>query len=338
MEVIERKIKLSPGDPMAMLGPGDQYLQLIEQKFDASIVARGDTVIVHGSPEEVSQIERVFKELSFVLAKTGKLSVRDVTSILDLLETGPTDGMNPEDLDSVIVFAHQDAIRAKTPTQKEYYQAVKKNDIVFAIGPAGTGKTYLAVAMAVSALKDREVTRIVLARPAVEAGESLGFLPGDLSQKVDPYLRPLYDALQEMLTAEKVKTYIERGTLEIAPLAYMRGRTLNSAFVILDEAQNATPMQMKMFLTRLGAGSKAIITGDQTQVDLPSRQQSGLIHIQKVLKEVPGIQFVYFNKGDVVRHKLVKDIIEAYDKFHAMPDHSSDEEKATEHEPNTRGY
>jgi len=330
MEVIERKIKLSPSDPVAILGPADQYLQLIEQKFDASIVARGDTVIVHGDPGEVAQIERVFKELNFILAKSGQLSRRDVTTVLDLIETGPSDGVPNEDLESVIIFAHHDAIRAKTPTQKEYYQAVKKNDIVFAIGPAGTGKTYLAVAMAVSALKNREVTRIVLARPAVEAGESLGFLPGDLSQKVDPYLRPLYDALQEMLTGEKVKTFVERGTIEVVPLAYMRGRTLNSAFVILDEAQNATPMQMKMFLTRLGSGSKAIITGDQTQVDLPSRQQSGLIQIQQVLKDVAGIEFVYFNKGDVVRHKLVKDIIEAYEKFHEQPGHQSDEEKATE--------
>jgi phosphate starvation-inducible protein PhoH and related proteins len=330
MEVIERKIKISPGDPVAILGPADQFLQLIEQKFDASIVARGDTITLRGTPDEVTQIERVFKELNFILAKTGKLSVRDVSTILDLIETGPPDIIAQDDIESVILYAHHDAIRAKTATQKEYYQAVRKNDIVFGIGPAGTGKTYLAVAMAVSALKNREVNKIILARPAVEAGESLGFLPGDLSQKVDPYLRPLYDALQEFLTAEKTKTFIERGTIEIAPLAYMRGRTLNSSFVILDEAQNATPMQMKMFLTRLGAGSKAIITGDQTQVDLPSRQQSGLIQIQDVLKDVQGIQFVYFNKGDVVRHKLVKDIIEAYEKFHGMPGHDSPEEKATE--------
>jgi len=330
VEVVERKIKLSPGDPMSILGPGDQYLQLIEQKFDASIVARGDTVIVHGAPDEVTQVERVFKELSFILAKAGKLTLHDVTTVLDLIETSASDNISREDLESVIVFAHHDAIRAKTPTQREYYQAVRKNDIVFAIGPAGTGKTYLAVAMAVSALKNREVTRIVLARPAVEAGESLGFLPGDLAQKVDPYLRPLYDALQEMLTAEKVRTFVERGTIEVVPLAYMRGRTLNNAFVILDEAQNATPMQMKMFLTRLGSGSKAIITGDQTQIDLPSRQQSGLIQIQKVLHEVPGIEFVYFNKTDVVRHKLVKDIIDAYEKFHQLPGHGGEEEKATE--------
>ncbi|HWF43280.1 MAG TPA: PhoH family protein [Candidatus Kapabacteria bacterium] len=330
MEVIERKIKISPGDPVSILGPNDQFLQLIEQKFDASIIARGDTVIVHGNPDEVTQIERVFKELNFILSKSGRVSLRDVSTVLDLIETGQPETTDGEDLESVILFAHHDAIRAKTPTQKEYYQAAKRNDIVFAIGPAGTGKTYLAVAMAVSALKNREVTRIVLARPAVEAGESLGFLPGDLSQKVDPYLRPLYDALQEMLTADKTRTFIERGTIEVVPLAYMRGRTINNAFVILDEAQNATAMQMKMFLTRLGAGSKAIITGDQTQIDLPSRQQSGLIQIQEVLNEVQGIRFVYFNKGDVVRHKLVKDIIEAYEKFHESPGHDSPNQKATE--------
>ena len=329
MEVIERKIKLSPAEPMSILGPGDQFLQLIEQKFDASVVARGDTIIVHGSPDEVRQVERVFKELNFILSKSGRLTLRDVSTVLDLVETGLPEGAASEDLESVIVFAQHDAIRAKTPTQKEYYQAVKRNDIVFAIGLAGTGKTYLAVAMAVSALKNREVSRIVLARPAVEAGESLGFLPGDLAQKVDPYLRPLYDALQEMLTGEKVRTFVERGTIEVVPLAYMRGRTINNAFVILDEAQNATPMQMKMFLTRLGQGSKAIITGDQTQVDLPSSRHSGLIQIQQVLQEVPGIKFVYFNKGDVVRHKLVKDIIEAYEKFHELPGHRGEEEKAT---------
>ncbi|MEO6940522.1 MAG: PhoH family protein [Candidatus Kapaibacterium sp.] len=330
MEIIERKIRIHPGDALSIFGPGDQYLQLIEQKFDAGIVARGDTVIIHGSAAEVAEIERVFKELAFILAKAGTISQRDVRTVLDLIREGQVAALSEGDLDSIVLFAHHDAIKAKTPTQKLYYQAVKRNDIVFAIGPAGTGKTYLAVAMAVAALKAREVSKIVLARPAVEAGESLGFLPGDLSQKVDPYLRPLYDALQEMLTVEKTKTFIERGTVEVVPLAYMRGRTINNAFVILDEAQNATSMQMKMFLTRLGAGSKAIITGDETQIDLPYRSQSGLIQIQQVLSKVEGIEFVYFNKSDVVRHKLVMDIIDAYEKFHALPEHSSDEEQATE--------
>ena len=205
-----------------------------------------------------------------------------------------------------------------------------ESSTVFAIGPAGTGKSYLAVAMAVAALKNREVNKIVLARPAVEAGESLGFLPGDLSQKVDPYLRPLYDALQEMLTAEKLRTFVERGTVEVIPLAYMRGRTINNAFVILDEAQNATSMQMKMFLTRLGQGSKAIITGDETQIDLPRKSDSGLIQIQRVLRSVEGIKFVYFNKTDVVRHKLVMDIIEAYDRYHNNTEEGSLFDPSTE--------
>jgi len=193
---------------------------------------------------------------------------------------------------------------------------MRKHDIVFAIGPAGTGKTYLAVAMAVAALKNRDVTKIVLARPAVEAGENLGFLPGDLREKVDPYLRPLYDALDDMLSAEKLKSYLEKRIIEIVPLAYMRGRTLHNAFVILDEAQNATAMQMKMFLTRLGRNSRAIITGDVTQIDLPQKTTSGLVQIQEVLKEIQGVAFVYFDRNDVVRHRLVKEIIDAYDRYH----------------------
>ncbi|HET6512256.1 MAG TPA: PhoH family protein [Candidatus Kapabacteria bacterium] len=330
MEVVERKIKVGPADAVSLFGPNDQFLQLIEQKFDAGIVARGDVVTVRGTPQEAQQIERVFKELTFILGKSGSLSKRDVTTVLDLVTDGDATNISESDLDNIVLIAHHDAIKAKTPTQKEYFQAVKKNDIVFAIGPAGTGKTYLAVAMAVAALKNREVNKIVLARPAVEAGESLGFLPGDLSQKVDPYLRPLYDALQEMLTAEKLRTFVERGTVEVIPLAYMRGRTINNAFVILDEAQNATSMQMKMFLTRLGAGSKAIVTGDETQIDLPRKSESGLIQIQRVLRNVEGIKFVYFNKTDVVRHKLVMDIIDAYDQFHNNTEEGSLFDPATE--------
>ncbi|MGE5497249.1 MAG: PhoH family protein, partial [Syntrophothermus sp.] len=213
------------------------------------------------------------------------------------------------------LYTKNDVIKAKTPTQIKYFQAVRKHDICFAIGPAGTGKTYLAVAFAVAALKKGLVNKIVLARPAVEAGESLGFLPGDFREKIDPYLRPLYDALDDMMPTDKLKGYIEKSVVEIVPLAYMRGRTLNNAFVILDEAQNATSMQMKMFLTRLGPNSKAIITGDITQIDLPAKMVSGLVQIQEILKNVEGVGFVYFEKGDVVRHKLVKDIINAYEKF-----------------------
>jgi phosphate starvation-inducible PhoH-like protein len=316
MQVVEKKIKIPSSDAQSVFGPNDEYLRLIEQRFDARIVARGETIILQGSAQEVQQIERVFNELAFVLSKMGKLSRNDVSTVIDMVSSGrEVSQQNLNDLESIVLFTHSNPIRVKTPTQIEYYKAVKKNDVVFAIGPAGTGKTYLAVAMAIAALKNREVSRIILARPAVEAGESLGFLPGDLSQKVDPYLRPLYDALAEMLTLEKLKAYVERGTVEVAPLAYMRGRTLNNSFIILDEAQNATTMQMKMFLTRLGNGSKAIVTGDVTQIDLPYNQTSGLVQIQQVLSGIEGINFVYFNKADVVRHRLVREIIDAYEKF-----------------------
>jgi phosphate starvation-inducible protein PhoH and related proteins len=224
-------------------------------------------------------------------------------------------GVNTSDIDNIIVYKRNEFIKPKTATQIEYTKKVKDNDIVFAIGPAGTGKTYLAVAFAISALKNKQINKIVLSRPAVEAGESLGFLPGDLSEKIDPYLKPLYDALEDMIPLEKLKLYIEKKVIEIVPLAYMRGRTLNNSFVILDEAQNATNVQMKMFLTRLGPNSKAIITGDITQIDLQGKEHSGLVQIQNILKNIPDIEFVYFTKNDVVRHKLVKDIIDAYERY-----------------------
>jgi len=224
-------------------------------------------------------------------------------------------GVNTSEIDNIIVYKKNDFIKPKTATQIEYAKKVKENDIVFAIGPAGTGKTYLAVAFAISALKNKQINKIVLSRPAVEAGESLGFLPGDLSEKIDPYLKPLYDALEDMIPLEKLKSYIEKKVIEIVPLAYMRGRTLNNSFVILDEAQNATNIQMKMFLTRLGPNSKAIITGDITQIDLQGKEHSGLVQIQNILKNIPDIEFVYFNKNDVVRHKLVKNIIDAYERY-----------------------
>lgn len=299
-----------------LFGPSDQFLQLIEQRFDARIIARGDAILLQGSAQEVSMIERVFSELSFVLSKARTLTRNDVTNVIDIISAGKEVTQNVGELESIVLFTHNQPIRVKTPTQIQYYNAVKKNDIVFAIGPAGTGKTYLAVAMAIAALKNREVTKIILARPAVEAGESLGFLPGDLSQKVDPYLRPLYDAAEEMMTVEKLKSYVERNIVEVVPLAYMRGRTLNNAFVILDEAQNATATQMKMFLTRIGNGSKSVITGDVSQIDLPPKVQSGLVEIQKILKGIEGIEMVYFEKKDVLRHRLVRDIINAYENYH----------------------
>ncbi|MGD0338081.1 MAG: PhoH family protein [Bacteroidota bacterium] len=307
---------------MLLLGMNDSNLQIIEDRFSTGIIVRGDNVTLRGEQQEVNQLERIFKELIFILNKNGNLTPNDIDTVIDLVSLSNGDGaqlpstLNKDEIDSVVLFTKNDVIRAKTPGQKEYLKQVKKNDIVFAIGPAGTGKTYLAVAIAVASLKNREVERIILARPAVEAGESLGFLPGDLKEKIDPYLRPLYDALDDMLPAEKLRTYIEKRIIEIAPLAYMRGRTLNNSFVILDEAQNAIGMQMKMFLTRLGVNSKAIITGDITQIDLPQKSVSGLVQIQDILKGIDGVAFVYFDRNDVVRHKLVKDIIDAYDKYH----------------------
>jgi phosphate starvation-inducible PhoH-like protein len=302
-----------------MLGHHDSYLQLIEQRFDATITVRGSQIVVRGETAEVQQLERIFTELQYLLNKNGTLTLNDVNTVLDLvIDMSPaTKGKHKfrETGESAILFTKNAIIKAKTPTQHVYLDKARSNDIVFAIGPAGTGKTYLAVAMAVAALKNNEAGKIVLARPAVEAGESLGYLPGDLAAKVDPYLRPLYDALDDMLPSEKLKTYLERRIIEIVPLAYMRGRTLHNAFVILDEAQNATAMQMKMFLTRLGNNSKAIVTGDITQIDLPANATSGLVQIQEVLKKIDGIDFVYFDKNDVVRHRLVREIIEAYGRF-----------------------
>jgi len=310
---IEKVLKLEGVDLLLFLGINDSNLKLIEKKFNTNLTVRGDNIYLKGEVEEVNIVEHIFKEMIYVLNTTGRLRISDIETIMDLsVEERPS---VIHDYDNIVLYTKKDVIRAKTPTQVEYYQKVTENDICFAIGPAGTGKTYLAVAFAISALKKGIVKRIVLARPAVEAGESLGFLPGDLKEKIDPYLRPLYDSLQDMLTAEQLSSYLEKGIVEIVPLAYMRGRTLNNAYVILDEAQNATSMQMKMFLTRLGPNSKAIITGDITQIDLPNNVISGLVQIQEILNNVDGVGFVYFNKGDVVRHKLVKDIIDAYDNF-----------------------
>lgn len=304
-------------DALSLLGYNDSHLHLIEQRFDATITARGSNITLRGSEEELGQLERVFNELQFLLAKNGVLTANDVNTVLDLVVDAVPLAVRTakhREEDVAILFTKNSIIKAKTPTQREYLDKAQRNDILFAVGPAGTGKTYLAVAMAVASLKNNEVSKIVLARPAVEAGESLGFLPGDMAQKIDPYLRPLYDALDDMLPSEKLKTYLERRIIEIVPLAYMRGRTLHNAFIILDEAQNATAMQMKMFLTRLGNNSKAIITGDVTQIDLPSNAVSGLVQVQELLTEIEGIGFVYFDRNDVVRHRLVREIIDAYDQ------------------------
>ncbi len=313
MTSIEKKITINGVNLSELLGPNDSNLKLLEDRFNSTISFRGEVFTIRGVAQEVEIIDKVLKEMIYVLNTSNKLSTKDVETILNLTSEGD-EVTKEEDYDSIVLYTKNDVIKAKTPGQKYYLKIASQNDICFAIGPAGTGKTYLAVAIAVASLKKGLVKKIILARPAVEAGESLGFLPGDFQEKIDPYLRPLYDALDEMLPTEKLRGYIEKGIVEIVPLAYMRGRTLNNAYVILDEAQNATDLQMKMFLTRLGANSKAIITGDITQIDLPHKTKSGLIQAKEILQGISGVGFVYFDKEDVVRHKLVKDIIDAYEK------------------------
>lgn len=308
----EIEIPIIGVEPLMLLGVNDANLKVLTHNFEASIIVRGNTIYLKGSESEVDQIENIITEMVYTLKKKGTLDEQDVETLVRLEQSGKMEHRE-EGLDSVILFTKNDVIKPRTKGQELYWKYTRENDIVFAIGPAGTGKTYLAVAIAVAAFKNREVSKIVLCRPAVEAGESLGFLPGDLKEKVDPYLTPLYDALYEMLPVEKLRTFMEQKIIEIVPLAYMRGRTLNSAFVILDEAQNTTPLQMKMFLTRLGVNSRAIITGDVTQIDLPEYQESGLIQCQEILMNVDGIKFIYLSPRDVVRHRLVKDIIRAYD-------------------------
>jgi phosphate starvation-inducible PhoH-like protein len=314
MTAVEKKIVLDNVDLFSLLGLNDSNLKLVEERFNAAITVRGENVIIKGVINEVEEIEKIFKEMAYVLNTSGKLTEDDVTTILKLTTEGK-EIINEEEYDSIVLYTKQDVIKAKTNGQKKYLEAAIKNDICFAIGPAGTGKTYLAVAIAISSLKKGRIKKIILARPAVEAGESLGFLPGDFREKIDPYLKPLYDALDDMLPSEKLRSYLEKGIIEIVPLAYMRGRTLNNAYVILDEAQNATAMQMKMFLTRLGSNSKAIITGDITQIDLPAKQVSGLVQARDILSHIKGVAFIYFDRSDVVRHRLVQEIIDAYDKF-----------------------
>ena len=277
-------------------------------------MVRGSAMQLDGTKTDIKLVELVVNEMMITINNKGFIEPEEIRTYLESLSNGDPVSMNGNGDEPVVLYTHKGSVRARTGGQKKYLDAVKDNDIVFAIGPAGTGKTYQAVAMAVSALKSKAVDRIIITRPAVEAGERLGFLPGDLKEKVDPYLTPLYDALNDMIPRDKLKIYLDQRTIEIAPLAYMRGRTLHNSFIILDEAQNATPMQMKMFLTRLGVTSKAIITGDITQIDLPTHEKSGLVDASNILKKVDGISFVYFDETDVVRHKLVKNIIKAYAK------------------------
>ena len=312
----EKQITIDKVEPLLLFGFNDIYLRLIEGAFpQARIIARGNTVKLDGAPEDLEQIERLLNELTVILNRNGNLTENDVETVLALFASGDGATAPTTDVGDVVLFTPTGGtVRARTANQARLVQSARRNDIIFAVGPAGTGKTYTAVALAVAALKSRQVRRIVLCRPAVEAGERLGFLPGDMREKVDPYLRPLYDALEDMLPAEKLRGYMEQNVVEIVPLAFMRGRTLNSAFVILDEAQNATALQMKMFLTRLGVNSRAIITGDVTQIDLPTKTQSGLIEASQILEGIDGIDFIHFDRGDVVRHRLVQDIIDAYER------------------------
>ncbi len=313
-DTIEKKFLLEEVDLISFLGINDSNLKPIEDSFSSFISVRGNQVFVRGVEGEVILIEKVLHEMKFTLNTTGLLKPEDVMTIIRLTRSGD-EIIRESEYNDIILYTKKDVIKVKTESQKKYVKTVKDNDIIFAVGPAGTGKTYLAVAFAVSELKRGMISRIILVRPAVEAGESLGFLPGDLKEKIDPYLRPLYDALQDMIPYEQLKSYLEKGVIEIVPLAYMRGRTLNNAFVILDEAQNTTEIQMKMFLTRLGTNSKAIITGDITQIDLPTNKSSGLIQVMRILQGIDGVGFMNFKKEDVIRHRLVKEIINAYEKF-----------------------
>ncbi|HOS69039.1 MAG TPA: PhoH family protein [Bacillota bacterium] len=298
---------------MNLFGNFDQNLKVIEDEFDIDIIVREGEIKIVGQENAVAMADRTLNILMEMQQNGEAVTSHSVSYTIELVKEGREN--RREELDSVIITnARGKAIKSKTIGQKRYIDAIRSNEVVFGIGPAGTGKTYLAMAMAVKAFKSHEVSRIILTRPAVEAGEKLGFLPGDLQNKVDPYLRPLYDALHDIMGAETYQKHIERGVIEVAPLAYMRGRTLDDSYIILDEAQNTSPEQMKMFLTRLGFGSKAIITGDITQIDLPKGKYSGLKQVMEILRGIKGIGFVYFSEKDVVRHKLVKDIIKAYEK------------------------
>lgn len=304
----------SPAEAQALFGPQDKFLRLIEKETSARIFTRDEEVTIQGDSRELNSLQQLFEVLLELIRNQYVLSERDVLYAVELAKQMKADQLLDIFKGEITTTNKGKPIRVKTIGQKQYVNTIRKKDIVFGIGPAGTGKTYLAVVLAVTALKEGQVKRIVLTRPAVEAGESLGFLPGDLQEKVDPYLRPLYDALNDVLGPEQVAKSLERGLIEIAPLAYMRGRTLEDSFIILDEAQNTTPEQMKMFLTRLGFGSKMVITGDVTQIDLPRGKTSGLIEAQRILKHIEEIGMILFAETDVVRHSLVQKIIVAYNE------------------------
>lgn len=315
MSKIEKELEVPAYDIGAVFGQFDENLILIEKTLRVSIILRNDKIKVGGTPKQVDTAITVLNQLFQVAKKNEEIDAQRVKYILDSLDKYQEEQLNELSQEAVILTHLGKPIKCKTVGQSEYIKKIKKNTVVFGIGPAGTGKTYLAMAMAVNAFRKNEVSKIVLTRPAIEAGEKLGFLPGDLQSKVDPYLRPLYDALFEIMGPENFEKNMEKGLIEVAPLAYMRGRTLNNAFIVLDEAQNTTSPQMKMFLTRIGFNSKVVVTGDLTQVDLPSEKMSGLKVAMKILEGVEGIGFSYLSKNDVVRHPIVQRIVEAYDAF-----------------------
>ena len=311
---MKKTFDISLVDPLSFIGSNDKNIKLLENNFSTDIIIRGTQIKLDGNKDEFKLLDKILNSMLYTVEKKGYVEESDVQNFIDSKDLDSNN--SPKDMiDSpVVLHTYKGAVYAKTKGQKKYLDAVNNHDITFAVGPAGTGKTYQAVASAVSALKNKIVNKIVITRPAVEAGESLGFLPGDLKEKIDPYLTPLYDALNDMIDRDKLKFFLDSKVIEIAPLAYMRGRTLHNAFIILDEAQNATTMQMKMFLTRLGVTSKAIITGDLTQIDLPNKKSSGLIEAINILKKIDGISCINFEATDVVRHSLVKEIIKAYSK------------------------
>jgi len=319
-EVVLRRVALAAGSEMqGLFGRGDEHARLVEEGLRVRLVLRDGMLSISGAEPDVAVAEQVMGELVSMVRQGRQVGPQEVRTALRHFSQRDGERFRELQGESIEVSSKKRAVRPKSTGQKRYIEAIRTTDIVFGIGPAGTGKTYLAMAMAVSSLLRKEVNRIILARPAVEAGEKLGYLPGTLTEKINPYLRPLYDALYDMVETERAARLIEQGTIEIAPLAFMRGRTLNDSFIILDEAQNTTSEQMKMFLTRLGFGSRAVITGDITQVDLPTGRVSGLIEVRSILKDVPGIRFIHFDQNDVVRHELVQRIVGAYEAYQGAP-------------------
>jgi phosphate starvation-inducible PhoH-like protein len=316
LDIFEKTVEFAKIEHVINLfGQFDENARIIEDGLNVKLVSRDTEIKITGAKDDIEKASAVVEKLLSIVERGDDITRQNVSYLVDLASEGMMEKIGEYSGDQICVTARGRQIRSKTHGQKRYVNAIKENTVVFGIGPAGTGKTFLAVAMAVTAFRDKLVNRIILTRPAVEAGEKLGFLPGDMQNKVDPYLRPLYDALYEIMGAETYQKYLEKGMIEIAPLAYMRGRTLDDSFIILDEAQNTTPEQMKMFLTRIGFGSKAVVTGDITQIDLPGDKKSGLKEVTKILKDVEGLEFVYLTEKDVVRHELVQRIIKAYERF-----------------------